>query len=199
MKGRCTGATFAIVLALTACGGDDADTSGTSGADEPAGADSGAPGDDELGEAAVTAIRGEDICALLPGTDVGATLGLTIDTTQAYDTATPQCTYSFTTSTGSSSSVTIASLRGEGDLGGRSGDAAFEYVVETNRGLAGSSDFEEVDLDAGDRAVRFSGEALHLGIVFADGHLLTVIVPIDVTDASRVDDLVDRAVEQLVG
>ena len=188
------------MVALTACGGDDTrDTSDPSLPDQHGETDGDGAAEDALGGAVITSISGEDICARLPGADLGVTLGLTIDEAVAYDTATPQCTYSHTSGTGSTSSVTVASLRADGDLGGRSGDEAFDYVVDINRGLAGGTDFEEVELDAGDRAVRFSGEALHLGIVFAGGHLFTVIVPVGDADAGRVDDLLERVVDRLAG
>jgi len=176
-----------LVMGLVAgCGDDGAD--GDGGATS-SGVDGGAATPGDLGDTVVVAVSGQEICDGIPDADVGAALGLSIDGTQAYDTATPQCTYSYETLTGTRSNITIASMRGDGDLGGRAGNEAFDFVVETNRGLAGGTDFEEVDLDVGDRATRFSGEALHLGIVFVDDHLFTVIVPAADADAADVDVL----------
>ena len=119
----------------------------------------------------------QEVCDIIDGETVAEALGVTVTNVEAGDSgSTPQCFYSYESDTGASSNVTIASMDTSA-LGGRVGDDAFDFVAEVNRGVAGGTDFEEQIVDAGDRAVRFTGVALHLGIVSGDGHLQTVIVP----------------------
>ena len=96
----------------------------------------------------------------------------------------------YETATGSTSSVAVASMRSDGDLGGRTGEDAFSYVVDLNRSLGAGTEFDEAELEVGDRAIRFTGEALHFGVLAAGGHLLTVIVPVGDASSDQVDALV---------
>lgn len=178
-------------LAFTACGDDEDDPSPSA---TPTSADDGTQSEpeesDALGSDPFTAVSGADICAGLSSDAVSTALDVDAEEGAPYDTATPQCTYSFTSDSGASSTITVASMRPDGDLGDRAGDEAFDYVLEVNRGLA--ADFEEVTLEAGDRSARLTGETLHLGVVATGGHLLTITVPADGVEASLVDALTDE-------
>jgi hypothetical protein len=177
-----------LALLLAACGGDDGDAG--EGAIADAGGDD-AAGTVEEGSAdagALTVVPAADICGAIPAETVGEALGLEIIGAEADDSSTAQCAYGYDTN-GMTSNITIASM-GPGDLGDRVGDDAFEYVLEVNRMAAGGTDVEEADVDGGDRAVRLTGVALHLGIVATGDHLLTVIVPVDDADASGTDALI---------
>jgi len=195
-------ALLAVATLLGACGGDD-DSAGDGTSDEASRAS------DANGEAGVDAggldgspiepVAGTDICSRLATDDVGTALGLEVTAAQPYDTSTPQCAYTYDSASGAASNVTVASMRTDGDLGGRTGDEAFDYVVEVNRGVAGGTDFTEDDLDVGDRAVRFTGDALHLGILATGGHLLTVIVPTGDTDPAAVDQLIGTMADTFAG
>ncbi len=185
------GCLSAIVLVLplaAGCGDDGGDDS--SPPTTEAVADTGGDGDGgSLSDAEVTALTDEEICAGLSGDDVGDALGFEVTEVAVGGSSTAQCAYNYASATGGTSNISVASFAQDGELGGRSGDEAFEYVVDVNRGVAGGTDFEEVDVDAGDRAIRFSGEALHLGVLAVDGHLLTLIVPANDADGDAVDEL----------
>ena len=171
---------FAVVavVGLTACGGDDSGTEGSSN-------DTAAPNDDDGSEVVLTS---QEVCDALPVEVVTEAVGLSVIAAEAGDSgATPQCAYTYESDAGGQSNLTIASMDSTA-VGSLTGDDAFDFVADINRQSAGGTDVEEVDVDAGDRAVRFTGPGVHLGIVSTDGHILTVIVPID-ADALAVDAL----------
>jgi hypothetical protein len=166
---------------LTACGGDGTDSSATTTGVVDTGSDDGGGGE-------IAVLTAQEVCDIVTAAIVGEALGLDITGAEAADSgSTPQCAYAFDSDGGGTSNVTVASMDATA-LGGRTGDAAFDYVAEVNREVAGGADVQEVEVDAGDRALRFTGEAIHLGIVAVDGHLQTVIVPLDV-DGDAVDTL----------
>jgi hypothetical protein len=171
---------------------------GCGGGDSSGGSDGGAPAPQPsaaIGDVAVVALTAKEICNGMPAADVGAVLGLDIADATASDEATPQCSYVYKSASGARSNVTIASMRGDADLGSRSGDEAFDYVLRLNRPPAGTPDFEEANLDAGARAVRLTGASLHLGILFVAGHLLTVVVPTPDAQPPQVDALVSAVAD----
>ena len=184
------------VSPLAACGGDDGGSSATTaGAADSSGDDGG--GDDGGGDE-IAVLSAQEVCDTVTADIVGEALGLDVTGAEAADSgATPQCAYTFESAGGGTSNVTVASMDTT-SLGGLTGDAAFDYVAEVNRGVAGGTDVEEVEVDAGDRALRFTGEAIHLGIVAVDGHLQTVIVPLD-AEAAAVDALLVAVATAIAG
>jgi len=188
-----------VIVAVTGCGGDDAGAPEDGGSSTPP-ADSEPAVDDTvaatLGDAEIVALTGQEICDGLTADDVGSTLDVTVDDAQAYDTSTAQCTYGVTTPDGGVTSITVASMHPDIDLGGRAGDEAFDHVVAVNLSLGGDTEVDHVDLGAGDRSSRLTGPSLHFGIVGAGGHLFTAVVPTDIA-ASQVDTLMDVIASRL--
>ncbi|GIU86837.1 MAG: hypothetical protein KatS3mg009_1352 [Acidimicrobiia bacterium] len=177
---------LAGLLGLAACGGDDepapaaddAATTTTGEAPAPTDAPSDTTGDTTgdtadggAGDGAV--LTGADVCAAVTADAVAAATGLEITGAEAPERDTPQCSYTYGDA-GPSSNLTIAWMRPDEDLGGRAGTDGFAYVVELNRALATD---EEVELDAGDEAVRLTGSGLHLGVVRVGDRVFTVTVP----------------------
>jgi hypothetical protein len=122
-------------------------------------------------------ISGQEICDLVSGDVVGTALGITIDHVVASTSDTPQCAYVFADATGADDNVTVAAMRTEEDLGGRTGDDAFAYVADLNRTISAGGDTTETELEAGDRATLFAGSTLSLGVIDIGGRIVTVIVP----------------------
>lgn len=176
---------------LAACGGDDTGSSATTAGEVDTGSDDGGSEETEV-------LSAQELCDVVTPAIVGEALDLDITGAEAADSgSTPQCAYTYESDGGGTSNVTVASMDTTA-LGGRTGDAAFDYVAEVNRGVAGGTEVEEVEVDAGDQALRFTGEAIHLGIVAVGGHLQTVIVPLDV-DGEAVDALLVAAATAIAG
>ncbi len=128
-------------------------------------------------------LTGAQICAAVDAASVTAALGLQITEARADDAATPQCAYLYTAANGAQSNLTIAAMRSEEDLSGRTGTDAFAYVVQLNQGAPGEVQLADVD-GAGNRAVHMSGAALHFGVIQVESRIITVVLP--VTDADGV-------------
>ena len=191
---------LSAALLLGAGCGDDSDDTGSNPTPSESVDDAGSNDDGaSLGDREITALTDQEICDGLSGAEVGAALGLDVTETAVGGSSTAQCVYNYESESGVTSNVSVASLASDIDLSGRTGDEAFDYVVGLNRGLAGGTDFDEVEPDAGDRAVRFSGEALHLGVLAVDGHILTVLVPAEDTDGDAVDDLLVAMADRFGG
>jgi hypothetical protein len=161
-----------LALLPAACGDDDSDGGGTTTT----------PVGDDGRELVV--LSAQEVCDAVPADVAGEALGLEVTAVEASDTgATPQCAYTYESATGGPSNVTIAAMDTNA-VGDRAGDEAFDYVADINRQTAGGAAIEEAEVDAGDRALRFTGPAIHLGVVAVGDNLLTVIVPLDAgTDA----------------
>jgi hypothetical protein len=182
LRSHAARAAVATALALlAACGGD--------GSSSP---DTTAAGVDEL-----QVLSAEAICDTVTVEIVSEALGLDITGAEASATATPQCAYGYESPGGGTSNVTVASMNPTA-VGERAGDVAFDFVADVNRQAAGGTTVEEVEVDAGDRAVRFTGAGVHLGVVAVDGHLQTVIVPLDV-DPGAVDALLVAVASAIAG
>lgn len=198
-------AVLALVVALatvSACGDEtpaaSTDPTGTtpveSGTTEPGEATE-APGVD-LGEAPVVALTAQQICQALPVAAASVALGTEVAQAEPSADATPQCTYSYGGDSSTLSTFTIAAQRPD-DVGGRTLQDAFDYVLDLNRGLAAdAADVDEVEVEAGERAVRLTGEALSLVVVATGGHLLTIIATPDL-DVAAVDTLAAAAATAL--
>lgn len=166
------------VLALAGCGSDDGRAS-----DDPT--PSGTPASGGLGSDAVVALTGAQICDGVSTAAVSEAIVSEVVSAEPGTTDTAQCAYTYGGDSSTLSNVTVASMAPD-DVGDRGLEDAFAYVVDLNS--APASGTEPVEVDAGDRAVRLSGESLHLGVVATGGHLLTVIATPDVT-AAQVDAL----------
>ena len=136
----------------------------------------------------VDTISGEEICARLTVASVAADTGLDVTRATPDDTATPQCVYDYTNDAGGVSNLTVASMRSE-DVGGLTGRAAFDSVVQTNGSTAGDG-AETQEVSAGDNAIRLSGTSLHIGVVQVGDRVVTLIVPVDDVESDGVDSLI---------
>ncbi len=197
-----------LVGGSAACSGDDGDDRGTD-ADTETTVSEAAPTDDPAEteteteteteseeDGAITALTGTEICDRLPATVVGSVLDLDVASAEADDDGTPQCSYGYDVG-GGTSNVTVASMRGDEDLGGREGAEAFAHVVELNETAAAGTEYEVVGIAAGERAVVFEGSALLFGAVLVEGHIFTVIVPRGDAPSLQVQALVARVATQL--
>jgi hypothetical protein len=133
-------------------------------------------------------ISGEEICERLSIASVAADTGLDVVRATPDDDATPQCAYEYTNDTGGASNLTVASMRSE-DVGGLTGSAAFDFVVQINESIAGDG-AETQQVSAGDNAIRLSGTSLHVGVVQLGDRVLTLIIPVDDVNADGVDRLI---------
>lgn len=141
-------------------------------------------------------LTGAQLCAAVPAAAAGDALGLRVEAAEAGDTATPQCTYSYANRDGEDSALTLAAAR-PADIDGRTGLAAFDFMVDLSRELAGPDGVTSVDLPVGDKAVRLSGGGVHTGVVASGGHLLTVTVPARDAAGEQVDTLVAQVARAL--
>lgn len=195
------GAVLALAT-MTACSSDDGSVEPPA-ADETIGIPSvvAAPdtepdpdGTDGGGASALTAV---EICERLSIDSVAAELGLDVTTTEPDDSSTPQCAYLYTNDTGATSNLTVAAMRPD-DVGGATGQEAFDVVVRINEGIAGDA-AERQDIDAGDNATRLTGTALHLGVLQVGDQVYTVIVPVGDATADDVDRLIATMATTLAG
>ena len=164
----------AILIALTACGSDDA-SSGT---------------DDASDTSATTAetLTASEICERLTVASVAADTGLDVLRASPDDSSTPQCAYEYTDDTNAVSNLTVAAMRPE-DVGGLTGSDAFDFVAQINESVAGDgADIQE--LSAGDAAIRISGTSLQLGVVQLGDRVFTLVIPADDVEADEVDRLI---------
>ncbi len=167
----------AILIALTACGSDDAG----SGTDDAS---------DTSATAAVTAetLTASEICERLTVASVAADTGLDVLRASPDDSSTPQCAYEYTDDTNAVSNLTVAAMRPE-DVGGLTGSDAFDFVAQINESVAGDgADIQE--LSAGDAAIRISGTSLQLGVVQLGDRVFTLVIPADDVEADEVDRLI---------
>lgn len=194
----------ALAVGASACAGGSDDESasdaGVPGTVDSAPTTEAEPADDDTSptDAAGSAAPGPigdgaglsaaDICERLAAESVTADLGVEIVAAEPQDSATPQCAYLYRTATGGVANATVALMRPD-DVGGATGQAAFDAVVAVNESIAGD-DADRQELDAGDGALRLSGAALHLGILRLGDHVFTLVVPAADTDADDVDRMI---------
>ena len=185
------------LLALAGCGSDSDSSSSVTEPNVAVSEGDTAPTDSTPLDTAdgagtpVEALTGEQICERLPIQTVGAALGLDVGLAEPDDSATPQCAYEYTNESGATSNLTVASMRPD-DVGGLTGTDAYDFVLDVNRQVAGTTDFEETTLDAGDGATRLSGESLHLGVLLVGDRVFTVIVPASDATGPDVDSLISK-------
>lgn len=173
-----------LVVALAAgCGGseeepaaDDPDTALATEA-EPEATVAVEPSATEPATAAPADLTSAEVCERFDAAAAGEALGITVDAAEAGDaTGTPQCAYTFTGADGVMTNATVAAQRADGDLGGRVGADAYDYVVELNRSMASGTEVSESPVAAGDQGIVLHGEALHFGVVQNGGRVVTTIV-----------------------
>jgi hypothetical protein len=134
----------------------------------------------------VPVIDSAALCDRITPAMVAASLGLEITGATASDSDdTPECTYAFQSASGSESSVSIVSI----DAAALGGEDAFDYLATTIRQAGAGPGGTEVEVAAGDRAVRFTDRATHIAIVANAGYLELVIVPPGASPA-QVDALI---------
>lgn len=199
MRSRLALAVLAAVPALVACGGvapDKADEvpatdvldESTSPTGTPSDPTSTAPTEPvDLGDEPLVELSGQEICDALSVDDATLALGTEVAQAETSESQTPQCTYTYGGDSATLSTFTVAAQRPD-DVGSRGLGEAFDYVLDLNRGLATDSGVEEVAFDAGDRAVRLTGDTLTLSVVASGGRLLTIITTPDL-DATAVEAL----------
>lgn len=189
VRRRLTVATVVIAaLAVAACGSDGDSTSATETAARSSVVSTDGSTTDDSGPP-IAPLTGEQICERLTIDSVAADTGLDVTTATPDDSSTPQCAYGYTSSSGGTSNLTVASMRPE-DVGGLSGTAAFDFVVMVNKSIAGDAGVEEQEVSAGDAAIRLSGGAMHLGVLQVGDRILTLIVPADDVQTDAVDHLI---------
>jgi hypothetical protein len=147
-----------------------------------------APGGDSLPTPPGATLTGTQICERLAAASVAADLGLETTIAVPADSGTPQCAYEYPSGAGGTSNLTVAAMRPE-DVGGASGEAAFDLVLEINRAVVGEG-AEEQTINAGDNAVRLSSPALHVGIVQVGDGVYTLIVPAADAEPESIDQLI---------
>lgn len=115
-------------------------------------------------------LTGEQICERLTAADVGAIIGFKVEEVKASSTTTPQCSYGYKDGT-SSYNLTVSYQRTEGDLFGKRGVEAFDYVAQMQRA---NPDNKEMQVVAGEKAARFSGGiGLHYGLLLVADRIMT--------------------------
>ena len=136
-----------------------------------------------LGDEPLVPLTGDQVCAALAVDAATVAIGSEVAQAEPSAAQTPQCTYTYGGDSASLATFTVAAQRPV-DVGGRGLQDAFDHVLEVNRDLAGGSDVEEAEVDAGDRAVRLTGSSLTLTVVAAAGHLLTILTTPDLDSAA---------------
>ncbi len=141
----------------------------------------------DLGDAPVTALAAEDICERVPAASVTAALGTEVVSAEPERSLNPQCIYTYGGDSSSLATVSVATQRPE-DVGGRTLQDAFDYVVDLNQDVGQPSELDVVDVAAGDRAVRLSGPTLTLVVMAVEDHLVAILGAPDV-DPAALDSL----------
>lgn len=183
---RTTGLPLAAVLAtlLAACGGTDAGNGVATAAASESSVDLGP-------------LTGAEICERLDAATVGSIIGFDVGTPKPSTSMTPQCSYPYTGSSGGAYNVTVAYQRPDGDLLGRKGAEGFDYVAQMQRGnVKANPNATETSVDAGDKAVRFSGIVnLHYGLLLTGGRVMTVTAFTDSVQPAAIDQLLGKMAE----
>jgi hypothetical protein len=155
------------------------------------------PAADDADSSQSSTLTAAEICERLSIDSVAAELGLDVMNTEPDDSATPQCAYFYTNDTGATSNLTVAAMRPD-DVGGATGQEAFDFVVRVNEGISGDG-AERQDIDAGDNATRLTGASLHLGVLQVGDQVYTVIVPVGDATADDIDRLLATMATTLAG
>jgi hypothetical protein len=180
---RTIAATFAIALAACTGGNGNAQGNAAGNAAAPPPAPAAAP----VPAPGLGPLTAEEICDRLSAATVAEILGF--DPTAVRASAglgeTPQCHYIYPDGPGDVS-ITVAYMRPDENLGGRGGEAGFDYVAGLNR----APDAHVQPVRAGQRGLRLSNGNIHVGIVLTGGRVLTVIAVPSLSGAT-----VDRLIQ----
>jgi hypothetical protein len=129
----------------------------------------------------------DEVCALVETTTVEQVLAVTVDVAEPVTGGTPQCSYAYQDSEGTFTNLSLAVMRSEDDLGGRTGKKAFKYAIQQNRLYAPKgTKFKKVK-GVGERAVFVEGSALNLMIIgTADGRVVTITGSLSRNEAAEI-------------
>jgi hypothetical protein len=157
--------TLALVAAIAILGACGSDSDGsTPVATEPP-VTTPAATDPPTGVDLPADLTSAEVCALVDVATVESAIGASDVEAVPGDFGTPQCSYNYQAADGTFTNMVTTVQRAEGDLGGRVGEAAFDYAVELNEMFAGDAEFVAVD-GVGDQATFAAGQlALLIGQV----------------------------------
>jgi len=145
------------------------------------------------GAAASEPLTSQEICERLTAADVSAIIGTEVGTPSPSSSGTPQCSYPYKGEGNASFNITVAYQRVDGDLGGMAGMEGFDYVAQMQRGNPGNT---ESEVDAGDKALRFSGAYnLHYGLLLVGDRVMTVLAFSNSLSGEQVDALLGKMAE----
>ena len=140
--------------------------------------------------AALGPLTGEQICERLTAANVGAIIGFDVETPKPSSTTTPQCSYPYRGEGDSSFNVTVSYQRIDGDLFGKAGAEGFDHVAQMQRV---NPDNKETEVQAGDKAVRFSGRmGLHYGLLLVGDRIMTATAFANSVESEAIDELLKK-------
>jgi hypothetical protein len=195
-RGALAATVLALALVVTACGDDG----GSDAADETATSTTAAAPVDETvpGNPDTTIPTGEEICAAITDATVGSTLEIDVTGATPSDPGAdvaPSCAYAYQGAEGPAT-VTISALRPL-DMNGRTGAEGYKAFIAANKAIAAEVDYEEVPVEVGREAVRFTGATTHAAISDTGVHVVQVVVPKDDASGEQVDTLLATVVDAI--
>jgi hypothetical protein len=137
-----------------------------------------------------------EVCERLTIESVAAALGVDVTLGAPDGSSTPRCAYTYVSGGGTTSVVTVASMRPE-DVGGLTGTAAFDYVADISRQVVGTVGVEEAAPAGGDAALRLVSPAINIGVLQVNGRIFTLVAPAGDTDAAGIDALIQAMATSL--
>lgn len=191
-RGILAATVISLALVVTACGGGSDSDDGASADDTTTttvAQNTATPGNPDT-----SLPSGEQVCTKIPADVVSDKLGLEVTTASPSDPAAdqaPTCTYA--TTGGGGEAVTVAVLRPL-DMNGNAGSEGFKSYVEINKAIAEGVEFDEVQVDVGRQAVRFTGTTTHAAIADTGTQVVSVVVPKDAASGEQVDALLGAVV-----
>lgn len=193
-RGILAASAIALTLLVAACGsegGSDNASDDTVAPTTAASTESTTPGNPDT-----SLPTGEEICAGIPADVVASTLDVEVSKATASDPAAdlpPTCTYAITDPEGDKTTITVSVLRPL-DMLGNAGSEGYKTFVETNKEFAAGLEFEEVTVDVGRQATRFTTDTWHTAVADTGTQVVRVIVPEPEADGEQVDALLIEAV-----
>lgn len=145
------------------------------------------------GPAPVAPPSGDEICASLRPAQVEEAIGTPVTGIQP-QAGPPGCSYVYVLD-GTTFNSIVAIMRPDKDLGGRTGRAGVEHVLELNRAFSDGAPESDLEVAAG--GVLIEGSSLRLAIVDLGGPVMTVTASTNALDAEAVRRLTGAAAEAL--